>query len=113
VDRPVRAPIEVDIARSGLMAEYVAALAPGSHLATSHAGRDGRPVAVDVERVYGPTGSPNAMHLRTTAVAALFGDLEIVAPALVYPPLWRPYPTGGRPEVGNDYPGLAGVGRGG
>ena len=77
-----------------LMAEYMDALVPGAFLAISQAGRDGRPEAVDVERVYNRAGSPNAMHMRTrTEIAALFGDLELVEPGLVPPPQWRPDPA--------------------
>ena len=95
-----------------LMAEYMDALVPGAFLAISQAGRDGRPEAVDVERVYNRAGSPNAMHMRTrTEIAALFGDLELVEPGLVPPPLWRPDPADDDPEAGDDYPGVAGLGR--
>jgi hypothetical protein len=95
-----------------LVAAYMAPLVPGSHLAISQAGRDGRPEAVDVQRVYNRADSPNAMHLRTRSeIAALFGDLELVEPGLVYPPLWRPDPADDRPEVGDDYPGVAGLAR--
>jgi hypothetical protein len=95
-----------------LVRQYMAPLVPGSYLAINHAGRDGRPEAVDVERIYGRAGSPNAMHMRTTAeIAALFGDLELVAPGLVHPPLWRPDPEDEPPEVRSDYPGVAGIGR--
>jgi SAM-dependent methyltransferase len=95
-----------------LMAEYMDALVPGSYLAISQAGRDGRQEAVDVQRVYNRAGSPHAMHMRTrTEIAALFGDLELVEPGLVPPPLWRPDPADDRPEVGDDYPGVAGLGR--
>lgn len=95
-----------------LMAEYMDALVPGAFLAISQAGRDGRPEAVDVERVYNRAGSPNAMHMRTrTEIAALFGDLELVEPGLVPPPQWRPDPADDDPEAGDDYPGVAGLGR--
>ena len=95
-----------------LMAAYMDALVPGSFLAISQAGRDGRPEAVDVERVYNRAGSPNAMHMRTRAeIAALFGDLELVEPGLVPPPLWRPDPADDEPEAGDDYPGVFGIGR--
>ena len=67
---------------------------------------------MDVQRVYNRADSPNAMHLRTRSeIAALFGDLELVEPGLVYPPLWRPDPADDRPEVGDDYPGVAGLAR--
>ena len=95
-----------------LMAAYMDAVAPGSYLAISHAGRDGRPEAVDVERVYRGPGSPNAMRMRTRAeIAALFGDLELVEPGLVAPPLWWPDPADDPPLVAADYPGVAGLGR--
>jgi hypothetical protein len=95
-----------------LAAAYMAPLVPGSHLAISHAGRDGRSEAVDVERVYRRAGSPHALYMRTRdEIAALFGDLELVPPGLVHPPLWRPDPGEEPPVVGDDYPGVAGIGR--
>ena len=95
-----------------LVAAYAAPLAPGSHVAINHAARDGRPEAVDVERVYRREGSPNSLHMRTRAeIAALFGNLEIVPPGLVRPPLWRPDPGEEPPVVDDDYPGVAGIGR--
>jgi len=51
------------------------------------------------------------MRMRTTSeIGALFGDLELVEPGLVHQPLWRPDPDE-LPDVADDYPGVAGLGR--
>jgi hypothetical protein len=95
-----------------LVATYMDGLIPGSHLAINHAARDGRPEAREVERVYRRPGSPNALHMRTREeIATLFGDLEMVEPGLVHPPMWRPEPGDTDRVVAPDYPGVAGVGR--
>jgi hypothetical protein len=90
------------------------AIAPGSHLAISHARQDGRTQLNDAARVYDGSGSPNPMRLRTHAeVAALFAPVTMVDPGLVLLPLWRPEPPEEgeqAPEVDDDYPGFAGLG---
>jgi len=96
-----------------LMARYMAALPPGSHLAVSHGSRRG-PSAVDaLAQVYGDDDSPNQVRLRTPEeILAIFGDLELVDPGLVPSPLWRPDPGDEeQAEVGDDYPAHTGVGR--
>ena len=96
-----------------LMAHYLAALPPGSHLAVSHGSRRG-PSAFDaLAQVYGDDDSPNQVRLRTPEeILAIFGDLELVEPGLVPSPLWRPDPGDQEDtEVADDYPVHAGVGR--
>jgi hypothetical protein len=100
---PERRPAEV-------MAQYLEAVVPGSHLVISHSA-DGPPAAAAGQRLYGRERSLERMWPRSTAeIAALFGDLTLVAPGIVAAPLWRPDPG----EVGpvpDDYPLLAAVGR--
>lgn len=98
-----------------LVAEYMGATARGSHLALTHARKDGDPGMVEAGKVYDQSRSPNPMRLKTgSEIKALFGDLTIVEPGVVPLPRWRPeLDDDGTPErvVGDDYPGLAGVGR--
>lgn len=96
-----------------LMARYVAALPSGSHLAISHL-TGGSPAYMRAVHVYDRDESPNALWLRTTdEVAALFGDLELVAPGLVRLPLWRHDQDHDEdaPPVPDEYPYRAAVGR--
>jgi S-adenosyl methyltransferase len=97
-----------------LIADYMAATAPGSYLALSHARRDGQQDAVEVAKVYQRSDSPNPMRMRThDEIVALFGDLAMVDPGVVLMPLWRPEVDALVPQVPvpADYPGLAGLGR--
>jgi hypothetical protein len=53
------------------------------------------------------------MRFRSSAeIRALFGDLTVVEPGVVHLPRWRPeLGEDAEPDVGEDYPALAGVGR--
>ena len=68
-------------------------LANGSYLALSHATSDGPPAhkVQEVEEIYAHTTAPITFRTREQ-IAALFGDLELVPPGLVYVPQWRPVP---------------------
>jgi S-adenosyl methyltransferase len=94
-----------------IMARYMQRVAPGSHLAISQSRSDGVPEAVAGQRLYARERSLDPMHPRTAAeVAALFGDLSLLAPGVVAAPAWRPDP--GEPtDVPDDHPVLAGVAR--
>jgi hypothetical protein len=101
-----------------VMARYLENLAPGSHLAISQSRSDGAPAAVAGQRLYARERSLEPMHPRTAdEVAALFGDLHLLAPGVVAAPAWRPDPTGLPAESGesldvpDDHPVLAGVAR--
>ncbi|MCO5987283.1 SAM-dependent methyltransferase [Actinoallomurus spadix] len=73
-----------------IMAELRAALAPGSHLALTHASADGVPdVVAKVVEVYKKTSAPGTPRTREQ-VTALFGEFALVDPGLVWAPLWRP-----------------------
>lgn len=72
------------------MAALRAALAPGSHMAITHASADGVPdIVAKVVEVYKKTNAPGTPRDRDQ-VTALFGDFELVDPGLVWAPLWRP-----------------------
>ena len=96
-----------------LMARYLAALPPGSHLAVSHSNSRPSPEFTEAARIYARPGSPQVIRLRTPEeIAALFGDLELVPPGLVHLPRWRPDPGDEEEiEVADDYPVHGGVGR--
>ena len=96
-----------------LMAGYLAALPPGSHLVISHGSDDGPSAFNRALRAYDRDDSPNALHLRTPEeITALFGALELVPPGVVHLPSWRPDPAGdGEPQVADDCPVHGGVGR--
>src|SRR4051794_27494297 len=65
-------------------------LALGSHLVLSHAGADGRPeVAGSHRELYRRTPTPMTMRTRSE-ISRFFDGFQIVAPGLVWLPLWRP-----------------------
>jgi SAM-dependent methyltransferase len=67
------------------------AMPVGSYLVLSHGTMEGIPPAIcaQLERVYARTDTP--VRIRTRAeVLHFFAGLELVAPGLVYCPLWRP-----------------------
>ncbi|MFG2002147.1 SAM-dependent methyltransferase [Spirillospora sp. NPDC048911] len=77
----------------GIMAQLRDALAPGSHLALTHASADGVPdVVAKVVEVYKRTSAPGTPRTQDQ-VTGLFGDFGMLDPGLVWAPLWRP----GRP----------------
>jgi hypothetical protein len=98
-----------------LVAEYMAAVPPGSHLAISHARQDGQAALRKAGRVYEGSDSPNPMRLRSgPEVEALFGALTMTPPGVVLMPRWRPErgdDDAAEPDVDDDYPGYAGLGR--
>ena len=96
-----------------LVAQYMNATARGSYFALSHARSDGKRDAAATEQVYNRSRSPNPMQFRSTAeIEFLFGDLTLIDPGVVHLPRWRPdLGDDADPDVGADYPALAGVGR--
>lgn len=73
-----------------IMSRLREALAPGSHLALTHASADGVPdVVAKVVEVYKKTSAPGVPRTRQQ-VTGLFGDFTLVDPGLVWAPLWRP-----------------------
>ncbi|GGU06340.1 hypothetical protein GCM10010177_77090 [Actinomadura citrea] len=74
----------------GVMADLREALAPGSHMAITHASADGVPdIVAKVVEVYKRTNAPGTPRT-LDQVTGLFGDFELVDPGLVWAPLWRP-----------------------
>jgi hypothetical protein len=96
---------------AGLTARYRAAMAPGSHLALSHATADGvGELMRDHEEIYRRSTTP--IHARTRAqVQALFDGFALVEPGVVFLPLWRPDPGEAPVEHPERYSGYAGIGR--
>ncbi|TDD59271.1 hypothetical protein E1263_15880 [Kribbella antibiotica] len=94
-----------------LINRYLTALAPGSQLALTHFTADNfeTEMAAAVE-FFASTAAPMFPRDRA-AVTALFGDLELVDPGVVFTARWRPEPDG----VGADDPDrsghYAGIGR--
>ncbi len=94
------------------IARYRERLAPGSHLAVSHATHDGRPqLSSTHQSLYRRTGTPMTMRDRDE-VEALFSGFELADPGLVWMAHWRPEADDdtGRPER---FPAWVGVGRAG
>jgi O-methyltransferase involved in polyketide biosynthesis len=95
----------------GLVGRIASLLAPGSHVAISHASPEGQAAQLGkAANLYQKTASPVTMRTQAE-IAALFGDLELLEPGVVQAPLWRPdAPDAPGPEA-YEYPGFAGVGR--
>jgi S-adenosyl methyltransferase len=92
----------------GVVGRYMAATAPGSHLALSHAHRgEERPAGMD--RALGEYSSNvQKMHARShDEILAIFGDLELLPARLVPVDVWGADGPLGDPEV--KLPQLAGV----
>src|SRR4051812_26096826 len=95
----------------GAVARIRDRLAPGSHLALSHASAEGRPEAAASHReLYSRTPTPMTMR-RREEIAWFFDGFDLVDPGLVWLPLWRP----DAPDAAARHPerttGFAGVGR--
>jgi hypothetical protein len=67
------------------------ALAPGSYLVISHATTESVPVETgeQMSRLYTTTGTGIKARSRVE-IEAFFADFTLVAPGVVYAPLWRP-----------------------
>ncbi|MBA2471701.1 MAG: hypothetical protein DLM61_10185 [Pseudonocardiales bacterium] len=102
-------PNEADPA--SIVAQYRKMMAPGSYLAVSHASHVGRPDQVGpLTDLYRHAAAPLTMRSRPE-IEALLGGFELVAPGVVFMPLWHP----DSPVDVDDHPerfsGYAGVGR--
>jgi S-adenosyl methyltransferase len=73
----------------GIVAHVRDRLAPGSHLAISHATTDSRRSRERVAAVYSQATAPLIPRGRAE-VSRFFDGLELVEPGLVYAPQWRP-----------------------
>ena len=99
---------------AGVVAAYREAVAPGSHLAITHATSDYHPeMARAAEAVY--QRASHQIRYRTKAeIAALLAGFELVPPGLVDLIHWRPDPDAGPDPFDGDvtrYSGYAAVGR--
>lgn len=93
-----------------VLAGYREAMAPGSHLALSHASADGAPrEAEDHASLYRRTATPMTMRSHDE-VLALFEGFTLVEPGLVLFPQWRP-DEHEEPGDLQGFTGYAGVGR--
>lgn len=75
---------------AAVVARFAEGLAPGSHLAISHATHEAAPgAAAEVEEIYASTTA--AARTRSHAeILRFFTGFDLVEPGLVYLPLWRP-----------------------
>ncbi len=95
---------------AGILGRYRAAMAPGSHLAVSHASQDGQPdQAGPHTALYQRTGTPMTMRSQAQ-VTALLDGFDLVEPGVVFLPQWRPEP-GTDLRDPERFTGLAAVGR--
>lgn len=94
---------------AGIVADYLDALAPGSHLVISHATADGPPGAADLREVYSRSAAPMRMRSREE-ITALFGTLRVLEPGIVRLPLWRPDSPEDVPADAGSCPAFVGVG---
>lgn len=97
-----------------IVAAYRERVAPGSHLAITHATSDYHPVmARQAEGVY--RGASHQMHYRTKQeIASILAGYDLVDPGLVDMIQWRPDRDAGPDPLGGDvtrYSGYAAVGR--
>jgi SAM-dependent methyltransferase len=95
---------------AGVVARYLTALAPGSHLVISHVTGDFAPEQMaEVTASYARRGTVFVGRTRDQ-VTAMFNGRELVAPGVVQISYWRP--DGGAPDVNADRVwGYAGVAR--
>jgi hypothetical protein len=97
---------------AGAVGRLYDAVAPGSHVAISHASRDGDQAnAPAVEALY--ARSPNPLILRSHAqVSELFKGFTVADPGVVFLPQWHPeLEPGSSPGHAERFSGYAGVGR--
>jgi hypothetical protein len=91
------------------LGRYRDALAPGSHLALSHASADTMPDRADDHvALYRRTATPMSMRPREE-VEGFFDGFSLVDPGVVAIPFWRP--DGHLPAGAERIPGYAGLGR--
>jgi hypothetical protein len=95
-----------------IVADYRAALAPGSYLAITHATQDGqRPEqASEHRKLYARTATPMTMRSHDE-IGQLLAGWDLVDPGLVRMPLWRPDSVEDLPEHPEEFAGYGAVGR--
>lgn len=86
-------------------------LVSGSYIAISHASHEGRPTeSASHAQLYARTPTPMAMRSRVE-IERFFDGLALVAPGVVYLPLWQPESPDDVDEHPERFTGFAGVGR--
>ncbi|NUT20429.1 MAG: hypothetical protein HOV77_14680 [Hamadaea sp.] len=94
-----------------LIGQISSLLAPGSHVAISHASPERQAEQIgQAANLYQKTASPVTMRSQAE-IEALFGDLDLLEPGVVQTPLWRPDVPGELGPEAYEYPAYAGVGR--
>ncbi|MET7486413.1 SAM-dependent methyltransferase [Streptomyces sp. NPDC005538] len=97
---------------AGIVAAFRDALPDGSWLALSHATNQDRPdTAAAVGQLYRSKATSPVTARSHDEILGLFDGFDLVAPGLVYVPLWRPDPQDEIPENPSEYWVYAGVGR--
>jgi SAM-dependent methyltransferase len=106
-----------DAEASDVVARLLAALAPGSYLAISHAAADGvdvDPASVALAQDLYKQQTVTPFHLRTRAgVEQFFTGLDLVDPGVVWLPQWRPAPDDPQDFINDPQhsAGFGGIGR--
>lgn len=83
---------------AGIVAHFVAEMAPGSHLVLSHATHDVRPESASRARDIYRRSSRDLVTRTKEEIAALLGGLEPAPPGLVFTADWRPLERVPNPE---------------
>ena len=96
---------------AGIVAQYRKMMPPGSYLVVSHATHEGRPdQAGPHTELYRRAGAPLTMRSRAE-VERLLDGFELVAPGVVFLPLWRPDAPADVDDHPERFTGFAAVGR--
>jgi hypothetical protein len=96
---------------AGILATLRAPLAPGSHLAISHASRDSLAGSADTYQAAYSRRVAARSAIRTRAeITGFFDGFELLDPGVVWLPEWRPDSPADVPEDPARFWGLAGVG---
>ncbi|MGQ0719809.1 MAG: SAM-dependent methyltransferase, partial [Pseudonocardiales bacterium] len=96
---------------AGIIAQYRKMMAPGSCLAISHASHEGRPdQAGSHTDLYQRTPTPMTMRSRLE-IEGLLDGFDVVAPGVVFLPLWRPDSPADVDDHPERFTGYAVVGR--
>jgi hypothetical protein len=97
---------------SGILATFRGALAPGSHIAISHACRDPIPHLADsYTAAYRSRVAADGTMRTREEIERLFNGFTLVEPGLVWLPEWRPDSPADVPEDPSVFWAMAGVGR--
>jgi S-adenosyl methyltransferase len=97
---------------SGIIATFRGTLAPGSHIAISHACRDSIPdVADSYAAAFRSRVAANGTIRTRKEIERFFDGFTLIAPGLVWLPEWRPDSPADVPEDPAVFWAMAGVGR--